>query len=265
MNTRLSEAAMVTGASSGIGEAYSRLLASLGYDLIMIARRRDKLECLAGELRDKFGVSVTVLQGDLCSDDDISTIERIVRDTPHLSVLINNAGYGTLGQFVEVDIGKSLNMISLHVTAPVRLIKAVLPGMLARREGTIVNVSSMAPFLPVSGNVVYNATKAYLISFSESLQLEVESAGIRVQALCPGFTRTGFHSAEEYRDVDFSTIPAFLWMSPEKVVALSWQAVGKRKVIFIPGFINRMTCTVFNGLFRYLARKRSARPPARKK
>jgi short-subunit dehydrogenase len=264
MNTRLYKYAMVTGASSGIGEAYAKLLASLGYDLIMIARRKDRLERLAGELRDKFGVSVTVLQGDLCSNDDISAIEGIVRNTPQLSVLINNAGFGTLGQFVEVDICKSLNMIALHVTAATRLTKAALSGMLARREGTIVNVSSAAPFLPVSGNVIYNATKAYLISFSESLQLEVESAGISVQALCPGFTRTGFHSVDEYKSVDFSTIPAFLWMSPEKVVAQSWQAVGKRKVIFIPGFINRMTCTLFNGLFRYLARKRSTRPPARR-
>ena len=264
MKKRLSKSAMVTGASSGIGEAYARLLASLGYDLIVVARREDKLLAIAKELEDSFGVSVTILPGDLCNENDLSTIEEKVRDTPNLSVLINNAGFGTLGPFVDVDISKSLDMIALHVTAPTRLVKAALPGMIARREGMIVNVASMAPFLPVAGNVIYNGTKSYLIALSECLQLEVEGAGIRVQALCPGFTRTGFHSVDEYKNVDFSTIPAFLWMPAEKVVAQSWEALRKRKVVFIPGFINRMTCTLFGGLFRYLASKRTARTPARK-
>ena len=257
MTNRLSKSAMVTGASSGIGEAYTRLLASLGYDLIIVARRRDKLLSFAEELKGKFGISVIVMQGDLCCENDLSTIEEMVRNTNDLSVLINNAGFGTLGPFADVDTSKSLNMIALHITAPTRLVKAALPGMLARREGTIVNVASVAPFLPVSGNAIYNGTKSYLIAFSECLQLEVKGAGIRVQALCPGFTRTGFHSADEYKNVDFSTIPSFMWMPAEKVVAQSWQALKKKKTVFIPGFINRMTCTVFNGLFRYIAGKRT--------
>jgi hypothetical protein len=265
MKNRLSKSAMVTGASSGIGEAYARLLASLGYDLVIIARRKDRLILIAKELEDQYGVSVFVVAGDLCSENDLYAAEEIVRGSSNLSVLINNAGFGTLGPFVDVDISKSLNMIALHVTAPTRLVKAALPGMLVRREGIIVNVSSMAPFLPVSGNVIYNGTKAYLIAFSECLQLEVESAGIRVQALCPGFTRTGFHSVDEYKDVDFSTIPKFMWMPADKVAALSWQALGKKKVVFIPGFINRISCEIFGGLLRYLSRKRTAGPPARKK
>ena len=210
MKSRLSKSAIVTGASSGLGEAYTRLLASLGYDLVIVARRYDRLIPIAKEVEDKYGVSVTVLPGDLCSENDLSAIEQIVRGTSNLSVLINNAGFGTLGPFVDVDISKSLNMIALHVTASTRLVKAALPGMLAQREGIIINVASVAPFLPVAGNVIYNGTKSYLIAFSECLQLEVESAGIRVQALCPGFTRTGFHSVDEYKNVDFSTIPAYL-------------------------------------------------------
>ena len=263
MKSRLSKSAIVTGASSGLGEAYTRLLASLGYDLVIVARRYDRLIPIAKEVEDKYGVSVTVLPGDLCSENDLSAIEQIVRGTSNLSVLINNAGFGTLGPFVDVDISKSLNMIALHVTASTRLVKAALPGMLAQREGIIINVASVAPFLPVAGNVIYNGTKSYLIAFSECLQLEVESAGIRVQALCPGFTRTGFHSVDEYKNVDFSTIPAFLWMPAEKVAAQSWQALGKKQVICIPGFINRLSCTLFGGLLRYLARKRTAGTPAR--
>lgn len=264
MNKRLSKSALVTGASSGIGEAYARLLASLGYDLVLTGRRGDRLESIAADLRDTCGVAVTVRQGDLCNENDLAATEGVVRNPGNISVLVNNAGFGTLGPFVDVDISKSLNMIALHVTAATRLVKAVLPVMIARREGIIVNVSSMAPFLPAAGNVIYNSTKAYLVSFSESLQLEVESSGIRVQALCPGFTRTGFHSVDEYKNVDFSTIPAFLWMPAEKVVAESWKALRKRQVVFIPGLINQLACTVFSGLIRYLARKRKAAPAARR-
>ena len=257
MKHRLSKSALVTGASSGIGEAYARLLASLGYDLIIAARREDRLLAIAKQLEDQHRVSVTILPGDLCSENDLSAIEETVMATPNLSVLINNAGFGTLGLFVDMDISKSLDMIALHVTAPTRLVKAALPGMLARRQGIIVNVASMAPFLPVAGNVIYNGTKSYLIAFSECLRLEVESAGIRVQALCPGFTRTGFHSVDEFKNADFSTIPSFLWMPAEKVAAQSWQALRHKKVVFIPGFINRTIRTIFAGLFRYLAGRKT--------
>ena len=260
MNKRLLKSAMVTGASSGIGEAYARLLATLGYDLIIVARRKDRLVSIAKEFQDKYGILVTVLEGDLCNGDDVSTIEEKVRSTPNLSVLVNNAGFGTMGQFVDVDISKTMDMIAVHVTAPTRLIKAALPGMLARYEGNIINVASAAPFLPISGSVNYNGTKSYLIAFSECLQLEVKDAGVRVQALCPGFTRTGFHSVDEFKNVDFTTIPDFMWMPADKVVAQSWQALGKKKVIFIPGFINRLVFTVFSGLFRYIASKRTVRP-----
>ncbi|MDD5648675.1 MAG: SDR family oxidoreductase [Dehalococcoidia bacterium] len=264
MTNRLLKSALITGASSGIGEAYARLLASLGYDLIIIARRKDRLETIAGEIERDCGVSVSVMQCDLCSETDICAVEEKILSTDNLSVLINNAGFGTLGPFVDVDINKTLNMIDVHVTAPTRLVKAALPNMINHREGAIVNVASASPFLPIFGNMMYNGTKSFLISFSESLLLEVRDAGINVQALCPGFTRTGFHSVDEYKNVDFSTIPSFLWMSAEKVAALSWQALGKNKVVFIPGFITRLTCTVFNGLFRYLAGKRTATAATRR-
>jgi hypothetical protein len=205
-----------------------------------------------------------VVEGDLCKETDILAVEEKIRGAANLSVLINNAGFGTLGPFAQVDISKTLDMIALHVTAPTRLIKAALPGMLARREGSIINVASVAPFLPVAGNANYNGTKSYLIAFSECLQLEVKRAGIRVQALCPGFTRTGFHSVDEFKNIDFSTIPGFMWMPAEKVVKQSWQAMGKKNVVFVPGFINRMVCAIFSGLFKYIASKRPAGPPVNK-
>jgi uncharacterized protein len=261
MQNKLLKSALITGASSGIGEAYARLMASLGYDLIIVARRKERLLSIAAELENKFGISVTILEGDLCNENDISAVEEKVRNTANLSVLINNAGFGTLGPFADVDISKTLDMITVHVTAPTRLIKAALPGMLARREGSIINVASVAPFVPAAGNVNYNGTKSYLIAFSQCLQLEVKSAGIRVQALCPGFTRTGFHSVDEFKNVDFSTIPGFMWMPADKVAEQSWQALGKKNVVFIPGLINRMVYTLFSGLFTYIASKRPIRPP----
>jgi short-subunit dehydrogenase len=264
MKNRLLKSAMITGASSGIGEAYAHLLASLGYNLILVARRKDKLLSIASELENKYGIEVTVLESDLSCEAGISAAEGKIRAVADLSLLINNAGYGTLGLFVDVDINKTLNMIMLHVTAPTRLIKAALPGMLKRGEGIIINVASTAPFLPIPGNVNYNGTKSFLIAFSECLQLEVKDAGLIVQALCPGFTRTGFHSVDEYKNADFSTVPEFMWMPAEEVVKQSWKALRKKKVVFIPGFINRMACIYFGWIFRYITNKKPASPPIRK-
>ncbi|RPJ62696.1 MAG: SDR family oxidoreductase [Dehalococcoidia bacterium] len=255
MKIGIGKQALITGASSGIGEAYARKLASLGYDLILVARRKDLLEAIAKDLKDKFSVSVCVMPCDLAKADDMTVIEDKIRQTDNLSVLVNNAGFGFPGAFAECDEGKSLDMIAVHITAPTRLTKAALPGMITRKEGYIINVASMAAFLPSAGSVMYGATKTYLVSFSECLQIELQNSGVNVQALCPGFTRTGFHSTEELSNIDFSYLPPFLWTSADKLVEQSWRAAGKKQTVFIPGTIYRIAY-LFRGLIAYIAKIR---------
>ena len=154
---------------------------------------------------------------------------------------MNNAGFGTLGRFAELPIRLQLDMLAVHVLATVRLTRAALPGMLARRSGAIVNVSSIAPFLPGQGNVIYNAAKAGVTSFSESLHMELEGTGVVAQALCPGMTSTEFHATPLFRQSGFrrSTIPAPLWMPAEAVVEYSLRELGRAPVC-IPGAHNRL-------------------------
>jgi short-subunit dehydrogenase len=247
------ETALITGASSGIGEAFARKLASLEYDLVLVARRKEKLDAIAGDLEVKHPITVEVLPGDLSKDGDISRIERRIEALDTLTMLINNAGFGTRGAFADVDLEKSLAMIQVHVTASTRLAYATLPGMIARRRGTLINVASPSAFVPLANNSVYSATKSYLISFSECLQLEVADAGIKVQALCPGFTYTGFHDTDEFKGMDRSKLPNLMWMSAEETVERSLDALDNGKVVFVPGFVNRLMYVSFRRLTTSLA------------
>lgn len=251
--------ALVTGASSGIGQAYAEKLASLGFDVLLAARRVDRLEAVAESIRGRFHVGASAHPCDLSVPEDVSLLEEKIARSGGISVLVNNAGFGTLGSFAACSLERSLEMVSLHVTAPTRLVKAVLPGMISRHEGVVVNVSSFAAFLPSYGNVVYSATKAYLTSFSSSLQLELHGTGIVVQALCPGFTRTGFHATPEFRAVDFSYIPKSLWMTPEQVVDISWRAVGKGEVVVVPGTVYRLAYLLRGPLSCITNRKKEIR------
>jgi short-subunit dehydrogenase len=219
----------VTGASSGIGRAFARALACRGRRIVIIARRRERLEALAGELRDR-GASPEVLVADLGEEwSDVADRMRAVDD---LGVLVNAAGFGTSVPFAEGDLGKQVAMVRLHVMAAMALCHAVLPGMIARRAGAIINVASIGAFMPAPLNVTYNATKAFLVSFSQSLALELVGEGVHVQALCPGFTRTEFHDSVEYREVDLGRLPSFLWGTPDQVVAASLRELGRRPVVF---------------------------------
>jgi short-subunit dehydrogenase len=170
-------------------------------------------------------------------------------------MLVNNAGFGTTGHFSRVDIAKSAAMIAVHVLAPTRLAHAALSTMIARNKGTIINVASPAAFVLFPGNTTYSATKHYLITFSEGLNSELEGTGIKVQALCPGFTRSGFHSTEEFKRAKSKSFPNWLWMSAEKVVELSLEALDKKQVVFVPGFINRLMYIKMRKPVAYLARK----------
>jgi short-subunit dehydrogenase len=228
--------ALITGPSSGLGEAYARKLALQGYNLVLVARREERLTALSSELQARYPVKAEVLVADLTRERDIERVETKIANLKHIDILINNAGFGTTGTFAEVDFDGQLGMITLYVVAPTRLIRTALPKM--ERGGSIINVASLGAFIKVPGNVTYCAAKSYLVVFSETLHMELEEKGIRVQALCPGFARTEFH--EKMGGFDSSVIPKVLWMNPEDVVKESLKALEKGKVVCIPGLKNRI-------------------------
>jgi short-subunit dehydrogenase len=241
MHRPASKSAIITGASSGIGAAFARRLAAEAYDLVLIARRQERLASLAADVRQRFHVHVEVLVGDLSNPDDVARVEQHIARLDTLELLINNAGFGVPGPFAAVPLDTHLAMIEVHVLASVRFCRAALPGMIARGHGAIINLSSIGAFIPNPGDATYCATKAYLTVFSEALQAEVRGAGVRVQALCPGFTSTAFHDKPVYAGYDVpSRIPRALWMSADAVVAESLAALKKGRVICVPGFKNRV-------------------------
>lgn len=232
--------ALITGASSGIGAAFAKIVAARGYNLILVARRQDRLETLAAEIRQHYPIDVMVVPADLAQEKDIVRVEQIISEHSPIDMLVNNAGFGYHGPFVDIAIDTHMDMIHVHIAASVRLCYAVVSGMLTQNKGSIINVASIAAFLAPMGHITYAATKQYLVTFSEVLQMELAHTNIKVQALCPGFTRTEFHSTPAFAHVNFNDMPNQLWMTSEEVVEASLQALHKPKVVCIPGWRNRM-------------------------
>ena len=239
--------ALITGASSGLGASFARQLAARGYQLILVARRRERLEQLAAELGARHRLNVEVLPADLSQAAEVERVVARIAGQPALELLINNAGFGTTGPFAKSDPARQLDMIQVHVIASVRLCQAALPGMIRRGRGGIINVSSLVALLPpLPGNVTYTATKSYLARFSEVLQLELTDSGVRVQALCPGLTRTEFHSGPEFKDFGPARTPALLWMTADQVVSRSLKALESgRGGIYVPGWQNKLMVLLF--------------------
>ncbi|MBN1246361.1 MAG: SDR family oxidoreductase [Anaerolineae bacterium] len=261
--------ALVTGASSGIGRSYAIELASLGYDLILVARRRDRLQALATELIDSYGIRVAVVEADLAMEEGVTQVERAIAAADALTVLVNNAGFGMVSWFATSDLQRHLDMVQLHIEAVVRLTRAALPGMLALKRGAVVNVGSLMAFYPLYGNTTYSATKCYLRTFSEVLHQELIGTGVRVQALCPGFVATEF---QQSADIQKLAIPDFAWMSPETVVRRSLIDLRNNQVISVPGLGYRLLADVSGLIPRPLlrlaglliGRSRTRRPPSRR-
>ena len=233
--------ALITGASSGIGASYAKQLAEKGFDLIILARRTDQLQTLTDKLQADYSIRCEIISADLSNGEEINKVADDIRYLDNLDILINNAGFATIGYFAEVPLEKSMRMFQLHMAASLQLTHAALQGMLKRRRGAIINVSSMGAFVLTPGNVLYDATKSFLSTLSENLTLEVRDKGIKIQALCPGFTRTEFHEVGDFKNFDRSAIPDYLWMMPDEVVSLSLKALENNKeVVFIPGWTNRL-------------------------
>lgn len=239
--------ALITGASAGIGKTFAHHLAEQKYNLILTARREKQLNAIADELTGKFGISVETFTADLSSTEDMKKLVSRISNCPDLSLLINNAGFGYPGPIAEADIEILNDMNSVHLDATLRLCRVALPGMIERRRGYIINVSSLAGFLHSPGSAIYCATKAYLINFSQSLQAEVKPYGIKIQALCPGFTHTELHATETMADFDKTEIPAWMWTDSDFVVAVSLKALNNNKVVCIPGRLNRLIAWLMQG------------------
>lgn len=250
-SAKKSPRALVTGASSGIGAAFCERLARDHYDVVLVARDRVRLEELAVKLRKRYGVEADVLSADLTKASDLSLVENRVAGDCALDVLVNNAGFGTAGAFASLDPDREEEEIRLNVVALVRLTHAALPGMIARRAGAIINVSSMAGFQAGPYNATYCATKAYVNSFTEALHEELRGTGVKVQALCPGFTRTEF---QKRAGLDTSHLPEFVWMSPESVVDASLEGLG-HEVVLVPGYANRAVAAMATAIPRSVTRR----------
>ncbi|HEU5305083.1 MAG TPA: SDR family oxidoreductase [Gemmatimonadales bacterium] len=240
--------AVVTGASAGIGREFCERLAKRGYDLVVVARDGNRLEALRLDLEQRHGVTVEVFPADLTIETDVSLVAERISRAPGLALLVNNAGFGTRGPLADASPARQEAMLQLHVVAPMRLTQAALPGLLKSGQGAIVNVSSVASFVYSAYNVNYCATKAYLTTFSEGLAAELSGTGVRVQALCPGFTRSEFHQRME---IDVRDIPAWMWMSAGTVVETSLRKLERGgPIVCIPGLQYKLM--VF--LLRFLPR-----------
>jgi short-subunit dehydrogenase len=243
--------ALVTGASTGIGEAFADRLARDQYDLILVARSAERLEALAKRLETRSGIQAEVAAADLVVPEERARIEdRLAGWAPDL--LVNNAGFGTIGRFADLDLSREVREIELNVVALVRLSRAVLPRMVERGHGAIINVSSLAGEAATPYNATYGATKAFVTSFSEALSEELRDSGVRVQALLPGFTRTEF---QERAGMSTGHLPEFAWMSPEAVVDASLAALERGATLCIPGASNRLLSSVQRLVPRGLRRR----------
>jgi short-subunit dehydrogenase len=238
--------ALVTGATSGIGAAFANRLAQEGFDLILHGRRQKELMERAKNLERTYHISVEIIIAELSRIEEMKLVEERIKSLDRLDMLINNAGYWVPGVFWEHSPDSLEAMIMVHDVAPVRFIRAALPRMLERDKGDIINVSSIGAYFNMVTMENYGATKAYLISFTESLHVALMGTGIRVQALTPGFTVTEFHSR---LGADF-TKDQKRWMQPKEVVAKSLRALGKAQVLCIPGFRQRLIVKLVSAMPR---------------
>lgn len=236
--------ALVTGASSGIGQAMAHELAARGVHVVLVARSRDRLEDLAVELRRHAGVEIEALPADLTAQEGLDVVEdRLRRTDAPVDLLVNNAGVGQVGPFADLDVDVAERQVRLNALAPVRLGHAILSRLPALGGGGILNVSSIAASQPVPSMATYAATKAFLTSWSESLHEELRGSPIHVTALAPGFTRTGFvDSADAHGEA--SMIPGFIWSTPAAVARAGLDGVAGNRALVVPGPLYRAGVTV---------------------
>ena len=242
--------ALVTGATAGIGASYANLLAKEGFDLILVARDLSRLNQVAKALSKRFGVKAQCIKADLTKPSQLAKVEKRVADSKKpIDILVNNAGFGIKDSFTVSNLDKEQELLDVLVTAPMRLTHAVLPVMIKRNTGIIVNVSSVASF--IAGGT-YSAAKSYLTVFSESLHTELRGTNVKISALCPGFTRTEFHARGRMK---MTALPKFMWLDSDKIVSKSWKYAKANRVICIPGWQYKILSAIARNAPRPIVRK----------
>jgi uncharacterized protein len=241
----MSRTALVTGASSGIGAAFAEVCASRGFDLIVTARREDRLRALAASIEHRHGRRVHVIAADLADPAGPKTLcEAISARGLTVDMLVNNAGFGVPGSYAGSQWERQAALLQVLVVALAEVTHRFLPGMVERKYGRIINVASLAGLIPApAGHTLYPAAKALVISFSQSLSEEVARHGVHVTALCPGFTLSEFHDVTDTRRL-ISKLPSFMWMDAPAVAAAGFDAVMAGRTIVVPGKLNRVIAAV---------------------
>jgi short-subunit dehydrogenase len=228
--------AVVTGASSGIGEALASILAARGYELLLVARRASTLEKLSAELAERHNATCEFLAADLTDRADIEHVAREIKERS-VTTVVNNAGFGSYGPFHELPLFEELNEIQLNIAALVALSHSALEVMVPRRSGGLLNVASTASFQPGPRNATYSASKAFVRSFTEALHEEVLPSGVHVTALCPGFTRTEF---QRRAGMPTGAVPDFLWSDATSVATAGLDALERNHAVCVPGIPNKV-------------------------
>ena len=240
--------ALVTGATAGIGESFTRLLAENNYNIVLVARDMPRLQERASQLQSQFNVQTHIIQADLSTDAGCSAVEEYITNN-QIDVLINNAGFGINKAFTMSELKAEQEMFDVLVRTPMRLMHIVLPGMKQRNKGVLINVSSVAGYI-AGGS--YSAAKSYLTVISESLHTELAGTNIKISALCPGFTRTEFHQRGR---MSMKGLPSFMWLNSDRLVAKAWSDALKGKAVSIPGWQYQLLVFVIHSLPRSIIRK----------
>ena len=240
--------ALVTGATAGIGESFSRLLAANSYNIVLVARDLPRLQERAAALEAKFRISTHVIQADLATDDGCLKVEKYVAEN-QIDVLINNAGFGTSKAFTMSTLEVEQQLLDVLVRTPMRLMHVALPLMKARNHGIIINVSSVAGY--IAGGT-YSASKSYLTVLSESLNTELSATNVKISALCPGFTRTEFHQRGK---MSMKGLPNFMWLNSDRLVEQSWRDALKGKAVSVPGWQYKLLVLIVETMPRSIVRK----------
>jgi len=244
----MSSWALVTGATSGIGESFTRLLASNRYDIVLVARDVPRLQERAQGLESKYGIKTHVIQADLATDEGCLAIEKYIAEN-QVDVLVNNAGFGTSKAFTMSTLEVEQQLLDVLVRTPMRLMHVALPLMKVRNNGIIINVSSVAGY--IAGGT-YSASKSYLTVLSESLNTELSATNVKVSALCPGFTRTEFHQRGK---MSMKGLPNFMWLNSDRLVEQSWRDALKGKAVSVPGWQYKLLVFIVETMPRSIVRK----------